>query len=272
MEPRAIRHRLAIFKTTDTSRQYRPQHKGRVKLASPLSAALLCLAISTPAWAGPPFLSDDPDPTPHHEYEILVFGEGEPLRGDIGGSVGIDFNYGATPDLQLTAAVPLIFETNGDEREWGLGNIEFAAKLCVLHQETFGWDVAIFPRVYLPSASDLGDQHASLLLPIWIGREDGRWSTFGGGGCAINRGDEAQDYCLAGWALTYDITPNFNLGAEVFHQSADFEGGEATTTLGFGGTYSVNDTVHLLGYLGADADHIGDPDRASWYTSLLFTF
>lgn len=228
--------------------------------------------MSAPAWAGPPFLSDDPDPTPHGEYEILLFTEGEPLSGNASGSLGIDFNYGATPDLQLTAAAPVIFEDVGGERSWGLGNVELAAKLRVLHQETFGWDVAIFPRVYLPSGSNLGDQHASFLLPVWVGRDDGNWSTFGGGGCAINRGGGSQDYCLAGWGVTYDVTPQLNLGAELFHQTADVEGGEATTTIGFGGTYSLNDTVHLLGYLGADPDHFGEADRTAWYTSLLFTF
>ena len=32
-------------------------------------------------------------------------------------------------------------------------------------------DVAVFPRVFLPSAStNVGDQHASLLLPVWTVR------------------------------------------------------------------------------------------------------
>lgn len=248
---------------------------GRMARISPLaglSAASLLLAMATPVWAGPPYLSDDPDPTPHREYEILLFAEGEPLHGDLSGSVGIDFNYGASPDLQLTAAAPFGFEEVGGEREWGLGNVELAAKLRVLHQETFGWDVAIFPRVFLPSASDLGDQHASLLLPVWIGRENEGWSIFGGGGCAINRGDGSQDYCLAGWALTFDVTPRFNLGAEIFHQTADTEDGEASTTLGIGGAYDLNETLHLLGYLGSDADHFGEGGHTAWYTSLLLTF
>jgi hypothetical protein len=266
---------LVIVKLAEIARQSDTRHQRRVTHAPSItsfSVAALALAIATPAWAGPPFLSDDPDPTPRGEYEILLFAEGEPLRGDQSGSTGIDFNFGATPDLQLTAAAPYVFEDIGGGREWELGNIELAAKLRILHQETFGWDVAIFPRVFLPSASDLGDQHASLLLPVWLGRESGRWSTFGGGGCAINRGDDAQDYCLAGWAVAYDVTGNFNLGAEVFHQTADVKAGKATTTLGLGGAYDVNETVHLLGYLGADPDHLGDTEHTAWYTSLLFTF
>jgi len=228
--------------------------------------------MAAPARAGPPFLSDDPDPTPLHEYEILFFAEGEPLRGDLSGSTGIDFNYGAAPDLQLTAAAPLAFEEVGGERAWGLGNVELAAKLRVLHQETFGWDVAIFPRLFLPSASDLGDQHASFLLPVWVGRENDGWSTFGGGGCAINRGGDSQDYCLAGWAVTFDVTPRLNLGGEIFHQSADTEGGESTTTLGVGGTFDLNETLHLLGYLGTAPDHFAEADHTGWYASVLLTF
>lgn len=243
-----------------------------MRSALSLGALALALSCAGPAFAGPPFLTDDPEPTPQHEYEVLFFAEGEPLRGDVGGSTGIDFNYGAGPDLQLTAALPIAFEDTGAGRDWGVGNVELAAKLRILHQDSFGWDVAIFPRVYLPSGSDIGDQHASFLLPIWIGREGEGWSTFGGGGCAINRGGASQDYCVAGWAATFDVAPNLNLGAELFHQTADVEGGEATTTFGVGGTYDLNQTLHLLGWLGADTGNFGEAEHTAWYTSLLFTF
>jgi hypothetical protein len=66
----------------------------------------------------------------------------------------------------------------------GLGNVELAAKYRFLHQDTVGWDVAVFPRVFLPSGSGIvGDNRASLLLPVWVQRDwTSAWSTFGGGG------------------------------------------------------------------------------------------
>jgi hypothetical protein len=52
----------------------------------------------------------------------------------------------------------------------GPGNIELAVTYRFLHQDGVGLDVTVFPRVFLPSGSNIiGDNHASsLLLPIWI--------------------------------------------------------------------------------------------------------
>ncbi len=239
-----------------------------------LAAASACAVMwTTPAIAGPPFLTDDPDTTPRGEYETMVFATGNTTADGDEGEYGLDFNYGGGDDLQFTAAVPVSYENlNGASRQSGVGNIELAAKIRLLHQDTFGWDVAVFPRLFLPSGSDLGDQHASLLLPIWIGREGENWSTFGGGGCAINRGGDSQDYCVAGWAVTRRVLPNLQIGGELFHQSADTEGGFASTTLGLGATSDLNEHVHFLGYAGTGLQNRDETGRTSWYSSVLFTF
>lgn len=237
-------------------------------------AAAACAAIwASPAFAGPPFLTDDPDTTPRGEYEILLFATGNAVADGDEGEYGLDFNFGGGENLQLTAAFPISYESfDGAGRQTGVGNAELAAKIRFLHQETSGWDVAVFPRVFLPSGSDLGDQHASLLLPIWIGRHGEDWSTFGGGGCAINRGDDSQDYCVAGWAVTQRVLPNLQVGGELFHQTADTKDGYASTTIGFGGTYDLSDHVHILGYAGTGLQNRDETGRTSWYGSLLFTF
>jgi hypothetical protein len=145
----------------------------------------LMLALFTePAIAGPPYVSDDPEPTDYKHFEIYTFSNGITTRGGTAGESGIDFNYGAAPDLQLTATVPSGFERPaGGGTTSGPGNIELAAKYRFLHQDGFGLDVSVFPRVFLPSGSNIiGDNHASLLLPIWIQKDwNGGWSAFGGG-------------------------------------------------------------------------------------------
>ncbi len=230
--------------------------------------------LAAPAFAGPPYLTDDPEATPEHTYEIYAFAENTWVKGERGGSFGVDFNYGGGKDLQLTATLPIEFEhAKGPGGTSGLGNIELAAKYKFLHQESFGWDVAVFPRVFLPSGSHLGDDHASFLLPIWVGRDLGDdWSTFGGGGCAINHGGGSRNYCLAGWALTRQVTEHLQLGTELFHQSADTKGGLASTILGLGGTYDLNDNLHILGYVGAGLENAAETGRGTAYTSMLFTF
>lgn len=51
-------------------------------------------------------MSDDPEPTPYRQFEIYTFNNGTNTRDGAGGEAGIDFNYGAAPDLQLTATLP----------------------------------------------------------------------------------------------------------------------------------------------------------------------
>jgi len=236
--------------------------------------AFVAMIASVPALAGPPYVTDDPEPTDTGHFEIYAFTQGTTVRHDTSGASGIDFNYGDATDLQLTAVLPLEYDMpSGAPSVMGVGNIELAAKYRFMHQDDFGWDVAVFPRMFLPSASSLvGDRHASFLLPIWVGRDFGRWSTFGGGGCALNNGDGGEDYCLMGWALTREVAPKLHLGAEIYHQTAVTRGGRASTGIGFGATYDLSDNYHLMASAGPGIQNTDETNRASWYAAMLFTF
>ena len=235
---------------------------------------VLLSALGCPALGGPPYVTDDPQTTDYRQFEIYFFTGGATSRGGTEGAAGLDFNYGATPDLQLTAVVPLGFESPvGGGTATALGNVELAAKYRLLHQKDFGWDVAVFPRLFLPSGSPaVGERHASLLLPIWIGKDWGDWSTFGGGGCVINHGGNSQDFCLAGWAITRRVLPDLQIGAEIYHQTADTRGGRASTGIGAGVVYDLSDHYHLVGSFGPGIQNAGDTNWYSWYTAFLFTF
>lgn len=247
----------------------------REKSRKSCTALAFCIAASaTPAFAGPPYVTDDPEPTDAGHFETYAFGSGTSTRDGHAGETGIDFNYGGAEDLQLTAVIALAYDApRHAETSVGIGNIELAAKYRFLHQDDFGWDVSVFPRIFLPSASaHVGDRHASFLLPIWVGRDFGDWSTFGGGGCALNNGDGAKDYCLAGWALTRKVLPALTLGGEIYHQTADMRGGKATTGVGLGAVYDLSTNYHLMASYGPGIQNASDTDRISWYAALLMTF
>jgi hypothetical protein len=235
-------------------------------------AMLLLVALSSPALAGPPYVTDDPEPTERGHFEIYAFADGTFVRGGTAGETGLDMNYGASPDLQLTLVVPAAYEHASGEWTTGLGNIEAAAKFRVLHQDSFGLDVAVFPRVFLPSPDGVGEWHASLLLPVWAEKDWGAWSVFGGGGCVLNRSGASRDFCLAGFAVTRQVLPDLQLGAEIQHQTADTVGGRATTGLGAGFRYDASATYHLLGSFGPGVQNAAQTDRVSWYAALLVTF
>jgi hypothetical protein len=155
----------------------------------------------------------------------------------------------------------------------GPSNIELAAKYRFLHQDTFGLDVSLFPRVFLPSGSQvIGDNHASLLVPIWVQKDFGKqWSAFGGGGCTFNE-IRAADFCEVGGVVAYQLLPKLQVGGELFHQTADGQGTPASTSIGIGWRYDLTDNYHLLGYVRRGIENVGETDRYGWYTSVLFTF
>lgn len=239
-----------------------------------LLGASVLLVLARPAIAGPPFVSDDPQPTPYRQFEIYTFNSGTNTRDGTGGETGVDFNYGAAPDLQLTATLPAGFDQSvaGGTRS-GISNIELAAKYRFLHQNTFGLDVAVFPRAFLPSGSNtIGDNHASLLLPVWVEKDwEGGWSAFGGGGCVFTA-IRSADFCFAGAVLTYQLMPKLQVGAELFHQTATSQGNPASSSVGVGWRYDLNKNFHLLGYIRRGVENTEQTGRYSWYASVLFTF
>lgn len=235
-------------------------------------AALLALSTSL-AIAGPPYVTDDPEPTDKGHYEIYLFAAGTTTRDESGGAGGIDFNYGAADDLQLTMVLPVAWTNSGGMSATNLGGLELAAKYKFLHQDDVGVDVAFFPRVILPAGSELvGERHVSLLLPFWASHSWDRWNTFGGGGCTINHGGDSQNFCEFGWALTREVVPGLQLGAEIDHETADTRGGRASTGIGFGASYDLNDNFHLMGSLGPGIQNAAATNRMTWYTALLLTF
>ena len=234
-----------------------------------LAVSLLC--ATAPAFAAPPYVTDDPEPTDLRTYEIYVFTDASTGRDGADGAAGIDFNYGAAPDLQLTAVLPYAWNAPDDgNTQTDLGTVELAAKYRFLHQANGGLDVAFFPRVFLPAgAGTVGSRHTAALLPIWLGRVGGTWSTFGGGGCVVDPG--ARDYCLWGWAATWRARENLQIGAEIYHQTADERGGRASTNVGFGATYDLGEHLHLMASAGPTIENSASTNDANWYVALLLT-
>jgi hypothetical protein len=231
----------------------------------------LLLSPASPAWGGPPYLTDDPEPTDFRHFEIYAYGAGTLVPGGADSETGIDFNYGGAPGLQLTATLPLLIDRSGDS---GIGNIALGVKYRFLTQDASGLDVAFFPHLVLSSASAaLGDHHMSLFLPLWVQKDFGDgWSAFGGGGCTLNHSRFSSDFCEGGLVLTREVAEGLTLGAEVFHSGSEEPGGRAETALGAGLTWDLDATHHLLAYWGPNIQHPIANGRSNFYTALLFTF
>lgn len=216
----------------------------------PLGALLAACALlaAAPAVAGPPYETDDPEPTGLHEWEIYGFVTADGRGSDIDGAAGFDLNYGPIKDVQLTATVPMAFaQADGEGWRIGAGDLELGVKYRFIDDARSGIAAAVFPRIIVPTARHgLGGTRTRLLLPLWLQKDFGSTVVFGGGGYEINPGRGNRDFWQAGLALTHDLTDETSLGTEVAYQSADTIDGASATGVNIGLIHKLGGPFSLL--------------------------
>jgi hypothetical protein len=241
-----------------------------------LSAA--CLSAS-PASAGPPFITDDPEPVDLGHWEVYGFSAGTHTQADTGGALGgMEVNYGAAPNLQLHLIVPLAFdEPKGGDLKTGLGDTEFGVKYRLVTPGKDDWfpQVGVFPLVEAPTGDaeqGLGAGATRVYLPVWLQKDVGKWTTYGGGGYWINPGPGARNYWFAGWLVQNQVTDNLALGVEAFHQTAQTLGGKESSGFNIGAIYDFNEHYHLLMSAGRGLQNAEATNAASYYVAIQHTF
>ena len=215
-----------------------------------LVAAALLLTMAA-AWAGPPFVTDDPEPVPLHHWEVYAASQYVAVHdGNVGTAPHVEVNYGAAPELQLHLIVPMSYAHAGGTTQYGLGDIEVGAKYRFLRETARRPQIGIFPLVEVPTgnrARGLGNGVPQISLPIWLQKSWGKLTTYGGGGYWINPGAGNQDYWLVGWEAQYSITDRLALGAELFHSTPDTsQTSDSHTGFNVGAMYDFDAGHHLL--------------------------
>lgn len=224
------------------------RHERRT-LAAIIAGSLGIGLAPSAALAGPPYATDDPEPTDVGHVEIYSFAALEGAGGDRSAAAGLDLNYGPVEDLQLTATLPLGFDRPKGSGRWsgGVGDVELGAKYRFFRNDKHGQSLAVFPRVILPTArTGASSGRTRLLLPLWGQQDVGRWSLFGGGGYEINPGKGNRDFWQAGVAVTRDMGHGVSLGGEVTRQGRDADDAEATTSFGLGSIIHLHGPYSLL--------------------------
>ena len=218
--------------------------------------ALAALAVPAAALAGPPYLTDDPQPTDPGHWEVYNFLNGQTSADGLDGEAGFDINYGAAPDVQLTAVLPVGYSNPRgyalDGLQIGSGVIELAAKLKLLHQSDHSWlpDFSVFPRLFIPTDASFGPARPNLWLPVWAEKDFGPWSVFGGGGYQIDPQPEGRNFWQGGIAVTRAFGERASLGAEVWRQGADAPTGGGFTAANLGATWRLTKHWSLIGSAG----------------------
>jgi hypothetical protein len=237
-----------------------------------------CFLLSSSALAGPPYLADDPEPLDYQHWEIYAFSQGVRMKSETNGvTPSFDINYGVLPNVQLHIQPGMAFRRAvGVPLIWGPGDTEFGVKYRFIEQDKTGWapSVAVYPLLEAPTgdrARALGAGRTRAFLPLWIQKDFGEWSTFGGGGYWINPGPGAKNYWFMGWVLQRKVTEQLALGLELFHQTPDKIDGLQSTGFNIGGIYDLNDHYHLLVSVGKGLQHAKETNEFSWYVGLQVT-
>jgi hypothetical protein len=245
-----------------------------------LIAALL-LAIIAPglALAGPPFVTDDPEPVDLGHWEVYGFSSGVHTNGDTSGSfAGVEVNYGAAPNLQLHIIAPLAFDSpSAGSLRTGPGDTELGMKYRFLNPGKDDWwpEVGIFPLVEVPT----GEAGRGLVagkfrefIPVWVQKNFDKWSTYGGGGYWINPGIGNQNYWFVGWLVQRQVTDKLAIGGELFHQTADKIDGKESSGFNVGSIYDFSGHYHLLASAGRGLQNGAATNAFSYYLAIQNTF
>jgi len=240
-----------------------------------LLMSFLCLvqALAGTASAGPPFLTDDPEPVEYRHWEIYLASQhAKDKDGWSGTAPHFEVNYGVWHDLQLHLIAPLAYVSPNDgSSHYGFGDLELGAKYRFIQETDWRPMVGAFLIFDLPTGSSsrgLGSGHLRTFLPIWFQKSWGKWQSYGGGGYWINPGSENKDYWFFGWQVQRELSKTITLGAEVFYNTptAREEGGR--TGFNLGTIVNLTDKHHLLFSMGRD---IHGQNRFSTYIAYQLT-
>ena len=211
----------------------------------------MLLLYSSGAIAGPPYVTDDPEPVEFQHWEF--YGASELAHDSIGWTgtaPHIEVNYGAAPDLQLHVIAPLSFSApRGGPFQYGYGDTELGVKYRFVRETASRPQIGEFILLEVPSGDTnrgLGAGHLQVFLPIWIQKRLGRWLMYGGGGYWLMTGTQSQHWWNFGYVLQYQIRKNLALGAEMFHITPKDLNTSAETRFNIGMVYDFSELQHLL--------------------------
>lgn len=204
---------------------------------------LLCAfgATASRAVAGPPYLTDDPVPTDDGGLEIYEFAT---TTKDAGVATetqapSLEVNWGAVRNIQISAtftynflSVPVhpsdvVPQGIPGTTVSGYGDTEFGVKYRFLQETAERPQISFYPSIEIPtgnSQNGIGNGRIWYRLPVWAQKSWGRWTTYGGGGYALNSAPGTTNFGFGGALLQRDLSDNVSVGGELYYQGPQFQG------------------------------------------------
>ena len=226
------------------------------------------------SWAGPPFVTDDPDVVEYKHWEVnyavnKTWAENEYSVG----IPSIDINYGFSENIQLHIQPKYSYVRAGLEKYHGVDSTEIGVKYRFINQEneTSNFMVSFYPLVQLPTGDEkLGEERNKFqsFLPLWLQYDTQDWTFYGGLGYRINQYTDNKNSWFYGTAALYHLTKTLQMGAEAFYETSTGTGEKHESGFNVGGIYDFTDDYHLLFSAGRGLNDAKTSNQLSTYLAL----
>jgi Putative MetA-pathway of phenol degradation len=210
--------------------------------------------------AGPPFVTDDPEPPPPGGWEINVPFIIEHASGITEMDAPLfDLNYGL-PEIQLKLEFPIaVIQEDNDGTQAGPGDLLVGVKWRFLNDERSQFQLGTYPQLLLPtgdSARGLGVGHAAFVLPLLAQKSWDKWTVYGNVGYWWQGAHETRNYFYAGAVIEREINERLEIGVELFGNSPKEHGARSELAFNVGGTWKLRRHLNLL--FSGGRDIVGD--------------
>jgi hypothetical protein len=210
--------------------------------------------------AGPPFVTDDPEPPPPGGWEINVpfIVERTPGTTEMDAPL-FDLNYGL-PNIQLKLEIPIrTVHEDSNDTSVGVGDLLIGLKWRFFNNEKSELQFGIYPQLLVPSgdhARGLGEGEPAFVFPVVAQKSWDKWTLYGNIGFWWQTAADERNYVYAGAVLEREINERLELGVELFGNSPKERSGRSDVAFNIGGTWKLSRHLNLLFTSGRDI--VGD--------------
>lgn len=229
--------------------------------------------MSELAIAGPPFVTDDPEPIGHRHWELYLASQNaHEATGWSGWAPHFEANYGVIPNVQLHVIAPLAYVVPNDgPAQYGLGDMELGSKIRFVQEGEWTPQIGTYPMLEVPTGSErrgLGNGSTQIFLPLWVQKSFGQWTTYGGPGVWFDTASSDRHWGFFGWELQRRLIQELSLGVEIFYLTPKGPEGEQDLRFNVGAIIDANEVHHVL--VSAGRGLVG-PNLFQCYLAYLVT-
>jgi hypothetical protein len=225
------------------------------------------------AQAGPPFVTDDPEPPPSGGWEINIPFILQHASGETEMDAPLfDLNYGL-PGIQLKLEVPIeIVHEDSNGTAAGAGDVLIGVKWRFFNSEKTQLQFGIYPQLLVPTgdhALGLGEGQPGFVFPVVAQKSWDKWTVYGNIGYWWRSGSKTRNYIYTGAVLEREISERLTLGAELFGNPPKEIGGRTDVAFNLGGTLKLSKHLNLL--FSGGRDIVGDTHAMAYIGLQLLT-